>query len=103
MGNLLMAKDLIATWGFGFSGGSPPLPIENAPPEIKTISGVSGAAIGTGAGAAGTVLSLAASRGLCAGAGAGGFSIGSGARAGNGGGALAPTAGGSDFSAAVGA
>ena len=47
MGNLLMAKDLIATWWIGFSDGSSPLPIENAPPEIKTISGVSGAAIGT--------------------------------------------------------
>src|SRR5215472_18457884 len=97
-----MAKDLSVTWWIGFSDGSSPLPIENAPPGIKTIAGVSGVATAT-AGGADTVLSVAASCGACTGVAAGGFSTGSGAGAGEGGGALALNAGGSGFSATVGA
>jgi hypothetical protein len=68
-GNLLMAKDLIVTWGIGFSDGSSSLPIENAPPGIETMSGANCAGIGvvTGADAAlSLVLSLARSCGACA-------------------------------------
>src|SRR5580704_12682776 len=90
MGNLLIAKGLIVTRWIGFSEGSSSLPIENDPPGIDTISGVSCVAIGAIAGV-GDELSLGVSPGVCAGAGAEEFSLGisAGAGAGKGCGGLA--------------
>src|SRR6516164_2950648 len=93
-GNLLIAKGLIVTRWIGFSEGSSPLPMENVPPGIGTISGISWAVVGAVAGA-GDALSLALTCGACAGADTEAlpFGFSACAGAGDGGGVLAVTAG----------
>src|SRR6516165_2625373 len=89
MGNLLIAKGLTVTRWIGFSEGSSPLPMENVPPGIETISGISWAVVGAVAGA-GDAPSLALSCGLafscgaCAGADTEAFPFGCSAGAGAG-------------------